>query len=139
MDPTMAASPAVNAQDVKVIADVLGQILNGNAVGFFILVTVVGFLAYGVVTLYKQNMRSLQECQDERISCHKNLSLLTESVIRQSAGYTHEARTLAEIVQLNLSNQKGMPGHSQSVIPPVPGSGAPAAKTAADPAPSNRT
>lgn len=116
----------MTAQDYKILADTLGQILNGNMVGFVIMAVVVGFLGFAVAKLYKQMVQNAaaceqerQSCQKERLECHTHLAMIAEAQIRQSVGHAHEARTLAETVRDGLIS-KGVAGHTATNVVAAP-------------------
>ena len=88
----------MTVDEAQKIAQVLGSILNGNAVGFFIMLGALATLAYVVKRLWSMVERRLADCERQHGDCQKENAALSRALIDLSEGRNHEAKARAETV-----------------------------------------
>lgn len=74
--------------ELAATTEILGKILNGNAVGFFL-------MAFAVIFLF----RELRKCQDSHLDCERKTTLLASAIIDHLDGNgEQDARAKAESI-----------------------------------------
>lgn len=86
----------MSPEEAKQLAEVLGQILNGNAVGFFVMVAALGGLAYAVKRLWAMVEKRLADCERQHEACQKESAALSQALIDLADGKRYEARARAQ-------------------------------------------
>lgn len=90
----------MTGEEAKHIAELLGQILNGNAVGFFIMVAALVALAYAVMRLWSMVEKRLADCERQHEECQKRNRELSQAVLDLAEGRSWEAKGRIEAVQM---------------------------------------
>ncbi len=84
--------------DVSGYAILLGNILNGNAAGFFVMVVVMVALTVAVHALWKVFVRELENCRNQHLQCLEDNQDLAQAILDLGRGNTHAARARAKVV-----------------------------------------
>lgn len=81
------------------IAEGLGRILNGNAVGFFVMVAAIIAMAYLLHKLWSMVEKRLDECERQHEECQKQNVVLTQAIMDLADGNKYEAKGRIQAAQ----------------------------------------